>query len=114
MSYSRSLGDPPGGCLDQQAWKAAQLACNAGDASQCAMADAVRSLCVGPNTCEQGTLVYESVPRQNRATGQWGTVAISYCTSPVAPAAIAQSAKTNWGLFLGIGVAALIVYKVAF
>ncbi len=110
MSYSvAGLGDAD--CVDAQAWKAAQLACNAGDLSQCALAD--QRACLPPDVCPSGTLVREIVPRQNRTTGMWGTVAIAYCASPVAPAAVSQSVKTNWGIYLAAGVAALIVYKVA-
>lgn len=119
MSYSATrsireisgLGDAASVCSDAQVWKTAQLACNAGDAAQCAATSVLP--CPAPDVCPSGqAIVRERVPRQSN-TGDWGTVAISYCASSFSPAAMTDSAKNNWGLYLGIAVAGLIVFKVA-
>ena len=96
---------------DFQAWKTAQLACNAGDAASCA-ASAVLP-CLAPNPCPAGQVrVSESFPKK-ATSGAWGRVAVTHCDPVYSPAAIAVSAKSHWGIYLGCAIAAVIVYKVA-
>jgi hypothetical protein len=125
MSYSvtsRSLGDALP-CAEPKAWATAQKACNAqggkalstsaSDPCVLAQADQVVTPCP-TDSCPSGqTLVYEKVPKRSVTTGAWGTVSVSYCDSPVSTAAIASTTKSHWGLILGLGIAAVVVYKVA-
>jgi len=120
---------PPATCISKQNWIAAQVACNAGNAASCALVfkpgcpGANPScatlptnpvpLCPEPSPCPQGqTSVCQAPPRQNNSGG-WGKATVCYCASSVGPAIAVQSATSRWGLYLGIGIAALIVYKVA-
>jgi hypothetical protein len=121
-------------CLEPKAWATAQKACNAqggkplsSDPSDpCALANQILTtpghICPAPSSapsqyppdpCPAGqTMLDEQVPRQSK-TGTWGTVTVHYCTSSLSPAVAAQSYKKNWGLVLGLGIAAVVVYKIA-
>ncbi len=134
MSYSavnqqRSPFGATPSCMSKQAWIKAQLACNSGDAASCALvfkpgcpgpdpSCAVLPtnpvpLCPEPSVCPAGQTNVCARPARQANNGKWGTATVCYCASPLAPAAIAQSASNRWGLYLGLGVAALIVFKVA-
>lgn len=115
MSYAvagkiAGLGDAP--CTsDFPTWKAAQLACNAGDAAQCAVASVLP--CYVPEPCPAGQVwVNERIPKQAKS-GAWGTISVTHCDPMYTSAAVATTAKNHWGLYLGLAVAAVVVYKVA-
>jgi len=104
-------------CLEGSAWYAAQLACNAGDKTQCAVTNT--RPCVAPVPCPSGTRVVVQVPRQ-ATTGAWGSVAVSYCSasgSASAPpsgnalpggvltaSATAAGGFSHWGLLAAVVV----------
>lgn len=101
-------------CIKGSTWKTAQLACNAGEAAQCAVADT--RPCPAPSPCPSGTTpVGGKLPRQSK-TGAWGTAQWTDCAPLVSSASVAQAARSvgaHWGLCLGLTLAAVIVYKVA-
>lgn len=117
------------GCISKQAWVQAQLACNAGDAASCALVfkpgcpgpspvcaqspDTPIPVCPEPSPCPSGQSILCPKPPRQGNNGQWSTTNICYCASPYAPAAVTASAKNHWGLYLGLGIAAFVVYKVA-
>jgi hypothetical protein len=138
QGYKVSCSDPSTctclECLEPKAWSASQKACNAqggkpistDPSDPCTLADAILTapgkICFPPSSapsqyppdpCPSGqTLLSEKVPRQS-TTGAWGTVSVSYCASSLSPAVAAQAYQRNWGLIIGLGVAAVVVYKIA-
>jgi hypothetical protein len=124
MSYSatiqqRGMGDNPvaSTCTDFASWKAAQLACNQVDIDSPECAEAQVLPCAAPFPCPDGqTRVVETIPKratQGAQKGAWGVITQTHCASPFAPAAVSQSVKTRWGLYLGVTIAAIVVFKVA-
>ncbi len=124
MSYSavnqhRGMGDNPIAqtCTDFDSWKSAQLACNQKDidSPECAQAQVLP--CPAPFYCPQGqSRIVEEIPKrvtQGPQKGVWGVITETHCASSYAPAAVTQSVKTRWGLYLGLGIAAIVVFKVA-
>lgn len=137
MSYSTLLGalgdtdpsDLPAGvaatalsakCTDFLSWKAAQLACNEADIDSVACHQAlIRSCPRADYACPDGqSLISDAVTLRapfGPNKGKWSTGTYHYCASSYAPAAAAAGAATrNWGLLIGLGLAAVVVYKVAF
>ena len=113
-------------CVDPNAWVTTQETCNAQDGTArstdpndpCSQAQAQSPPCKygpypGELPCPSGAkLLTESIPKRSR-TGVWGTVTVSRCVSPLSPTLAAQGASRNWGLLLGLGIAAVVVYKIA-
>lgn len=107
-----------GKCTDFASWKAAQLACNDADIDSAICHQALVRPCPSNYAnCPDGqTLVADEISMRapfGPNKGKWSSGTYRHCASTYSPAAVTQAVTSRWGLYLGLGIAAFVVYKVA-